>query len=115
MIKEIYSEFLVFAMCIMALIAFAYLARAVSGPKFADRILAVNGIQTIIILIICMLSVLQGENYIVDIALIYAVLGFISVVILCKAYLRSHKKEKANDLANLQEQLENVKGEDKNV
>ena len=55
MIENIYNGFLVFAMCIMALIAFAYLARAVSGPKFADRILAVNGIQTIIILIICIL------------------------------------------------------------
>ncbi len=101
MIKEIYSGFLVFAMCIMALIAFAYLARAVSGPKFADRILAVNGIQTIIILIICILSVLQGENYIVDIALIYAMLGFVTVIIVCKAYLRSHHKDRANDLNNL--------------
>lgn len=101
MIKEMYSGFLVFAMCIMALIAFAYLARAVSGPKFADRILAVNGIQTIIILIICILSVLQGENYIVDIALIYAMLGFVTVIIVCKAYLRSHHKDRANDLNNL--------------
>ena len=101
MIKEMYSGFLVFAMCIMALIAFAYLARAVSGPKFADRILSVNGIQTIIILIICILSVLQGENYIVDIALIYAMLGFVTVIIVCKAYLRSHHKDRANDLNNL--------------
>ena len=74
-------------MSIMALIAFAYLARAISGPKFSDRILAVNGIQTIIILIICILSILQGENYIVDIALIYAMLGFVTVIIVCKAYL----------------------------
>ena len=62
MINELYNGFLVLAMSIMALIAFAYLARAISGPKFSDRILAVNGIQTIIILIICILSILQGEN-----------------------------------------------------
>ena len=101
MINELYNGFLVLAMSIMALIAFAYLARAVSGPKFADRILAVNGIQTIIILIICILSILQGENYIVDIALIYAMLGFVTVIIVCKAYLRSHHKDRANDLNNL--------------
>ena len=101
MIENIYNGFLVFAMCIMAVIAFAYLARAVSGPKFADRILAVNGIQTIIILIICILSVLHGENNIVDIALIYAMLGFVTVIIVCKAYLRSHHKDRANDLNNL--------------
>lgn len=107
MIENIYNGFLVFAMCIMALIAFAYLARAVSGPKFADRILAVNGIQTIIILIICILSVLHGENYIVDIALIYAMLGFVTVIIVCKAYLRSHHKDRANDLNNLKGVVKN--------
>lgn len=101
MINEFYNSFLVFAMSIMALIAFAYLARAVSGPKFSDRILAVNSIQTIIILIICILAVFQGENYIVDIALIYAMLGFVTVIIVCKAYLRSHHKDRANDLNNL--------------
>ena len=101
MINELYNGFLVLAMSIMALIAFAYLARAISGPKFSDRILAVNGIQTIIILIICILSILQGENYIVDIALIYAMLGFVTVIIVCKAYLRSHHKDRANDLNNL--------------
>ncbi len=107
MIENIYNGFLVFAMCVMAIIAFAYLARAVSGPKFADRILAVNGIQTIIILIICILSVLHGENYIVDIALIYAMLGFVTVIIVCKAYLRSHHKDRANDLNNLKGAVKN--------
>ena len=107
MIENIYNGFLVFAMCIMAVIAFAYLARAVSGPKFSDRILAVNGIQTIIILIICILSVLHGENYIVDIALIYAMLGFVTVIIVCKAYLRSHHKDRANDLNNLKGAVKN--------
>ena len=107
MIENIYNGFLVFAMCVMATIAFAYLARAVSGPKFADRILAVNGIQTIIILIICILSVLHGENYIVDSALIYAMLGFVTVIIVCKAYLRSHHKDRANDLNNLKGAVKN--------
>ena len=105
MINELYNGFLVLAMSIMALIAFAYLARAISGPKFSDRILAVNGIQTIIILIICILSILQGENYIVDIALIYAMLGFVTVVIVCKAYLRSHHKDRANDLENIKREV----------
>ena len=107
MINELYNGFLVLAMSIMALIAFAYLARAISGPKFSDRILAVNGIQTIIILIICILSILQGENYIVDIALIYAMLGFVTVIIVCKAYLRSHHKDRANDLNNLKRKVKN--------
>ena len=61
--------------------------------------------RTIIILIICILSVYQGENYIVDIALIYAMLGFVTVVIVCKAYLRSHHKDRANDLENIKREV----------
>ena len=105
MIDTLYNGLFTMAMCILAIIAFVYLVRAISGPKFADRILAVNGIQTIIILIICILSVFQGENYIVDIALIYAMLGFVTVVIVCKAYLRSHHKDRANDLENIKREV----------
>ncbi|MEG1781924.1 MAG: monovalent cation/H+ antiporter complex subunit F, partial [Oscillospiraceae bacterium] len=102
-----YNILYISALCFLALVAFAYLLRTVIGPKFADRILAVNSISTVVILIICIISVIQGESYIVDVALIYAMLGFVTVVIVCKAYLRSHNKEREND-------LENLKGESKN-
>lgn len=101
MIDKLYSILYISAMCFLALVAFAYLLRTVIGPKFSDRILAVNSISTVVILIICILAVIQGESYIVDIALIYAMLGFVTVVIVCKAYLTSHHKERANDLSNL--------------
>ena len=115
MAETIYNGFIVCMLVLLMVVVFGYFVRTVLGPHFADRIVAVNSISTIVMLFISFLAVMQGENYIVDIALIYAVLGFISVVILCKAYLRSHKKEKANDLMILKEQLKNVKGEDKNV
>ena len=90
---------------------FGYFIRTILGPHFADRMVAVNSISTVVMLFISFIAVMQGENYIVDIALIYAVLGFVSVIILCKAYLRSHNKEKANDLKILKEQIKTVKGE----
>lgn len=99
---QIYEYFFTAALIVLALICFGYLLRTLLGPHFSDRIVAVNSISTIIILIIGMLSVYQNESYIVDIALIYALLGFITVVVLCKAYLRSHNKERANDLKNLE-------------
>ena len=106
MIEQMYEILFTFVMCVLALVAMGYLIRAMIGPKFSDRILAVNGVQTLIIMIICILSIFQGENYIVDIALIYAMLGFVTVVIVCKAYLRSHHKDRAKDLANLKQEVE---------
>ncbi|MBR5307102.1 MAG: sodium:proton antiporter [Oscillospiraceae bacterium] len=111
MADMIYNGFVVVMLIVLALVVFGYFIRTILGPHFSDRMLAVNSISTVVMLFICFIAVMQGENYIIDIALIYAVLGFISVVILCKAYLRSHDKEKANDLKNLKEQVEKIKGE----
>ena len=111
MAETIYNGFVIVMLVIMAFVVFGYFIRTILGPHFADRIVAVNSISTVVMLFISFLAVMQGENYIVDIALIYAVLGFITVIILCKSYLRSHKKERANDLENLKVQLESSKSE----
>ena len=111
MAETIYNGFTICMLVVLAVVVFGYFIRTILGPHFADRIVAINSISTVVMVIIGFIAVMQGENYIVDIALIYAVLGFISVVILCKAYLRSHNKEKANDLKIIKEQAEAIKGE----
>jgi multicomponent Na+:H+ antiporter subunit F len=85
MAETIYNGFLIAMMVVMAVVIFGYFIRTILGPRFSDRILAVNSISTIVMLFIGALAVMQGENYIVDMALIYAVLGFITVIILCKS------------------------------
>ena len=111
MAEMIYNGFVVVMLVVLALVVFGYFIRTILGPHFSDRLLAVNSISTVVMLFICFIAVMQGENYIIDIALIYAVLGFVSVIILCKAYLRSHHKEKANDLKNLKDKVNEVKWE----
>ncbi|MBQ7284544.1 MAG: hypothetical protein IJW74_06850 [Oscillospiraceae bacterium] len=101
MAEMIYNGFVIVMLVVLALVIFGYFVRTILGPYFADRILAVNSISTIIMLFISFIAVMQGENYIVDMAIIYAVLGFVSVIILCKSYLKSHKKERADDLKNI--------------
>ena len=98
MAEMIYNGFVTVVLIVLAFVIFGYFLRTILGPHFADRILAVNSISTVIMLFIGFIAVIQGENYIVDMALIYAVLGFVSVIILCKSYLKSHNKDRANDL-----------------
>ncbi|MBE6877701.1 MAG: sodium:proton antiporter [Ruminococcaceae bacterium] len=111
MAVKIYDGFVIVMLIVLALVVFGYFIRTILGPHFSDRILAVNSISTVVMLFISFIAVMQGENYIVDMALIYAVLGFVSVVILCKAYLRSHHKDKANDLKNIKEQVSEAEKE----
>lgn len=106
MAETIYNGFTVVAMVVLALVVFGYFIRTVLGPHFSDRIVAVNSISTIVMLFISFIAVMQGENYIVDIAIIYAVLGFVTVIILCKSYLRSHNKARANDLKNIKREAD---------
>ncbi len=103
MIEQFYDWMFIGALIYLALIICAYLFRTMIGPSFFDRILGVNNISTIVISMICIFSIIQEESYIVDIAFIYALLGFVTVVIVCKAYLRSHNKDRLDDLSNLKE------------
>ena len=105
MSETIYNYFVVCVLVVLALVIFGYFLRTIIGPHFSDRILAVNSIGTVIMIFISFIAELQGENYIVDIALIYTTLGFITVIILCKMDLRSHKKDRANDLKNIKEEV----------
>lgn len=104
MMELLYKVSIYFILSYMAILTFAYLFRTIIGPSFFDRILAVNNIGTIVMLMICIISVLQQESYIVDVALIYAMLSFVTVIIVCKAYLRSHKKERSHDFKNLKKE-----------
>lgn len=54
--------------------------RAVLGPSFYDRILAVNMFGTKTVLLISLLGFLMGRPEFLDIAIVYALINFISVI-----------------------------------
>ena len=56
------------------------LARAFVGPTLYDRILAVNAVGTKTVLLIALLGFLQGRPQFLDIALVYALINFISTI-----------------------------------
>lgn len=85
------------AMVVLGIVLFICLFRAVKGPSTSDRIIAVNMIGTITMLLILLLSLLMGEGYLVDIALIYAMLSFLAVVLLCKIYIGIHRAKKEKE------------------
>lgn len=56
------------------------LVRAFLGPTLFDRILAVNMFGTKIVLLVAVLGVVSGQPSFVDIALVYALINFISII-----------------------------------
>lgn len=99
LIEQAYHVFLIGAVIILAVLIIISMIRSVLGPRIADRIIAVNMIGTMIIMIVAILSVYLDENYLVDICLIYAMISFLGVVVLCKVYTGvylQNKKRKAD-------------------
>lgn len=90
-----YSQtFFIVCMIALAVIIFFCLVVAIVGPRFSDRIVMANMISTKIIAFICLLSVFLREEFYLDVALIYAMLGFVAVVVLSKIITIRHKKQK---------------------
>lgn len=76
---------------------FFCLMRATLGPRYSDRIIAANIVTTKIIILIAVLSLVIGEGYLVDICLIYAVISFLSVVVLARSVIEKKENQKNDD------------------
>ena len=83
---------LTIAIGVLAVLMLCLMYRVVKGPRFTDRILAVNAINTMITAVICLLSRYLGVAYLLDVALIYALLSFVGGTLLMRL-LAAEKEE----------------------
>ena len=81
------------ALVILALLMLALMPRVVKGPRFTDRIVAINAINTMVTASICLLSRLHRAGYLLDVALIYALLGFTAITLLTRLLAADRQKE----------------------
>ena len=86
-IDQAYHLLFMGALIIFAVLIGIMLIRAVIGPRITDRILSINMIGTMTICSIAILSGLLHEGYLTDVALIYAMLSFVAVLILAVMYI----------------------------
>ena len=80
------------ALVILALLMLALMPRVVKGPRFTDRIVAVYAINTMVTASICLLSRLHRAGYLLDVALIYALLGFTATTLLTRLLAADRQK-----------------------
>ncbi|MBR7149754.1 MAG: sodium:proton antiporter [Oscillospiraceae bacterium] len=80
--------FLVTALVLHALLVLTVAAAAVRGPRFTDRLVAINLLSTLTLSAICILTVYLGEDFLIDVALIYALVSFVAVAVLARLLTR---------------------------
>ena len=89
-----FSMFILICIIMISAMTLLCLIRAIAGPKLADRIMAINMIGTMTIAVIMLLSVLLDENSVLDVALIYAVISFVAVIVLAQIYVGLHHERR---------------------
>ena len=95
-IDNAYSALLWISVTLLSVFVCVCLVRAILGPRFTDRIVAINVICTQTIIIIAILSFLLRESSLLDIAIVYAMIGFLSVVVLSKCYIMPYHVNPVN-------------------
>lgn len=97
-----YNTFSMIILIILGIFALLLLLKSIMGPTVADRIVSVNMMSTVIVAMITVLLVRLREGYLADICLIYALISFLAVIVLCKVYLGAYlaRKKKKGEQEN---------------
>ncbi len=83
--------------CVLGICMIFGLIRVIKGPRLADRIVGVNMVGTMTDVIIIMLSILLNEGWLLDVALLYTLISFLSVIVLTKVYMGVYKERAVED------------------
>ena len=81
---DLITQVFVLAAALFMLLAVAMFYRAVKGPTTQDRVLAVNVLGTNTVVVLALLGAGLGEDSLLDIALVYALLNFLMAVAISK-------------------------------
>jgi len=87
MLQDAYGILYSGILVVLSVLIIACFIRAIKGPTIADRIVAINMIGTQIIIMVGVTALLLKEGYLTDVSLLYAMISFLAVVVLCKVYM----------------------------
>ena len=91
-IEDAYRYFYIGVLVFLAVLVIFVFVRVIRGPLMADRIVGINSIGTLVITMICVLSLSLEEDYLLDVAILYALISFLAVVVLTKVYSGVYKR-----------------------
>ncbi len=76
--------FLIYTLAALALLLLASMVRIVLGPTVWDRLLGMSLVTSKIVMAIAVLAVLMERTFLVDVAIVYALLGFVASVLIAR-------------------------------
>ncbi|TVQ23985.1 MAG: pH regulation protein F [Spirochaetaceae bacterium] len=71
-------------MVALTILLMASLVRIIIGPTIWDRLLGMNLVTTKIVMAIAVLAVLMERSFLIDVAIVYSLLGFIASILIAR-------------------------------
>lgn len=96
---DIYYDYLYIGlMIILGILILLAVIKSIIGPKVADRIVSINMASTMVIMILCILTVwFKNEGYLADISMLYVLISFISIIVLANVFINVNMRKKFKD------------------
>ena len=94
LIQQCYHDLFWGALVLLGLGLLAVMVYIIRARLTVDRIIGINLIGTLVVIIICALTYILGEDYLADIAVIYVVMSFIAVMMLCRIYINLYDRRR---------------------
>ena len=85
---------LIVLLCLLGVGVLCCLVRAILGPRYTDRVVALNTVCTLVILMICILSYLLEQAWLMDVAILYGLLNLLAVAIVSRVGVGNHRHRK---------------------
>ena len=73
-----------YAAVVLGLAAFVMLGRLIAGPTLADRAVALDAMNTLVVALMIVLSVIFDSVVMVDVAIVYAGLSFVGTMFIAR-------------------------------
>jgi len=88
--EEFFNDFLTYVLYAKLAIVFVYIIHTLRGPSIWDRLMGLNLISTKTIMIFILFASIEGITFLLDLAILFALFGFMGTVFLC-VFLAKHK------------------------
>ena len=95
--QTLFYHLMPIALFCISILILGCIYRSVRGPHVADRVISINMMTTLVSIAVCILALLLTEEYLVDVALVFSLLGCLAVIVLSRIFAsiayQHHEKE----------------------
>ena len=90
---DIYYDYLFISLIIiLSILILLAIIKSIIGPKVADRIVSINMVSTMVLMILCTLTVwFINEGYLADVSLVYVL---IAIIVLANVFVNVNMRSK---------------------